>query len=375
MHQLHSRAAASLSLPPRSYIYSLVASPSSPGKHLAATASDDSLRVFDRETLRLVSTPSTKAHSGVTSLKEYRDVNGSGYLATAGRDGAVRLWDIRAKGGAAPAVELSTENGRAILSLECDPATNTIVSGTELAQSQAVVALWDVRSPKQPKREFIESHNDDVTELQFHPTRRHVLLSGSTDGLVNIYDTTIADEDDVLLQVINHGSIHRAGFLSDNTVYALSHDEVFSIHPVTDPDSESTANDPSPIHFGDVRQLLSCQYVVQILPSSQGSYLAAGDTSNPRLDLFPLIPATKWDIDRSTVWRLPGGHGPEIIRTVYMDEESKTLFTGAEDGFVRAWVESSASTESTAESKPKLKSEHREKKKKKQREERRYKPY
>lgn len=158
-------------------------------------------------------------------------------------------------------------------------------------------------------------------QLQFHPTRRHVLLSGSTDGLVNIYDTTIADEDDVLLQVINHGSIHRAGFLSDNAVYALSHDEVFSIHPVTDPDSESTANDPSPIHFGDVRQLLSCQYVVQILPSSQGSFLAAGDTNNPRLDLFPLVSTTKWDIDRSNVWRLPGGHGPEIIRTVYLDEE------------------------------------------------------
>lgn len=40
-----------------------------------------------------------------------------------------------------------SENGRAILSLECDPATNTIVSGTELAQSQAVVALWYSHSP------------------------------------------------------------------------------------------------------------------------------------------------------------------------------------------------------------------------------------
>jgi hypothetical protein len=89
---------------------------------------------------------------------------------------------------------------------------------------------------------------------------------------------TITDEDDALLQVINHGSIHHAGFLSEQAVFALSHDEVFSVHPITNPDSDE-ANDPTPIQFGDLRQPLNCEYVVQTLTGPQGTYLAAGNTT------------------------------------------------------------------------------------------------
>jgi len=32
---------------------------------------------------------------------------------------------------------------------------------------------------------YVDSHNDDVTEVQFHPTDPNGLLSGSTDGLIN----------------------------------------------------------------------------------------------------------------------------------------------------------------------------------------------
>lgn len=100
------------------------------------------------------------------------------------------------------------------------------------------------------------------------------MLSGSTDGLVNIYNTDITDEDEALVQVINHGSVHHAGFLSERTIYALSHDEVFSIHPATDPEEE--AQEPNPVQFGDLRQPLGCEYIAQLCIGSQGPYVAAG---------------------------------------------------------------------------------------------------
>ena len=53
-----------------------------------------------------------------------------------------------------------------------------------------------------------------TAKLRFHPGSDNFLLSGSTDGLVNILDTRIADEDEVVIQAVNHGSIHHAGFLS-----------------------------------------------------------------------------------------------------------------------------------------------------------------
>ncbi|KAL1962535.1 hypothetical protein VTN77DRAFT_9410 [Rasamsonia byssochlamydoides] len=392
MHTLQAAASSSLSLPAGSYVYALAASPSSESGAFAAISSDDSLRVFDGQTLKLLSLAAPKTHGqgGVTCLKEYRENStGSahGLLATAGRDGAVRLWDVRAGHGSGnAAVEMKTAKNAPILSLACHGATNTVVAGTELMSSQASVVFWDVRSPKEIRHQLVESHNDDVTELQFHPTRDNVLLSGSTDGLVNIYDTTVTDEDDALLQVINHGSIHRAGFLSEKAVYALSHDEVFSIHPITDPDSNNAEKDPSPIQFGDLRQPLKCEYVVQTLANNQGIFLAAGNATEKRLDLFPIISNPKWQFDHSNIWRLPGAHGEEIVRTVYLDEQSRTIFTGGEDGFVRAWKPKEAETESTEVGGDREMREQRDqgatpvkpgprKEKKKHKEEKRYKPY
>lgn len=100
------------------------------------------------------------------------------------------------------------------------------------------------------------------------------MLSGGTDGLVNIYNTDITDEEDALLQVINHGSIHHAGFLPGEAIYALSHDEVFSIHPQTTPDEDAV--EPPPVLFGDLRPALDCNYVISMWKGSQGWFAAVG---------------------------------------------------------------------------------------------------
>ena len=105
-----------------------------------------------------------------------------------------------------------------------------------------------------------------MTEVRFHPTLPRCLLSGSTDGLVNIYDTAISDEDDALVQVQNHGSsINHAGFLSDSDFFALSHDETFSVYHLNEP--ENSTNEPSQTAFGDLRPTLDCEYVVDVIPS------------------------------------------------------------------------------------------------------------
>ncbi|KAL5362161.1 WD domain protein [Aspergillus floccosus] len=329
MHTLQATASSSLSLAEGNYIYAIAAA--SPGS-FAAISSDDSLRVFDAAGLAHVSVVAADTHTGVTSLRSY-SVDQQ-LLATGGRDGKVKLWDLRS-GKNSAVMEVETSKEAPVLSIACCPQTNSLVAGTELVSSQAIVQFWDVRSPGQPRLQYVESHNDDVTELQYHPTRPDILLSGSTDGLVNIYNTTIADEDDALVQVINHGSVHHAGFLTEKTIYALSHDEVFSIHPATDPDEQT--QEPDPVQFGDLRQPLNCEYIAQLCIGSQGPYIAAGNKMDKRLDLIPLVADPTWRFDQENLWRLPGGHGEEIVRSVYLDEQSQSVFTGGEDGFVRVW--------------------------------------
>lgn len=119
-------------------------------------------------------------------------------------------------------------------------------------------------------------------QVQYHPTQANLLLSGSTDGLVNIYDASISDEEDALYQVINHGSsIHHAGFLGDLEIYALSHDETLSVHRLADP-NENT-EEPAPTVFGDLREKLKCEYVVEVLQSSTGAVIGAGSHRYTRL--------------------------------------------------------------------------------------------
>ena len=127
---------------------------------------------------------------------------------------------------------------------------------------------------QQVRWKAVESHNDDITDITFHPMHPNRLLSGSTDGLISIFDTTIHDEEDALVQVINHGSVHKAGYLAEDAVYALSHDEHFSVHPVNTADEEAV--EPAPIVFGDVREKLGCDYVINVMVTGQGPLMATG---------------------------------------------------------------------------------------------------
>ena len=93
MRAAHVLADASLSLPPDSYIYSILET-NDRASTLAAISSDDSLRIFSPETLQLVSGGTLeKVHEGVTCVRALGD-NGHA-LATAGRDGLVHGWDQR----------------------------------------------------------------------------------------------------------------------------------------------------------------------------------------------------------------------------------------------------------------------------------------
>lgn len=107
-----------------------------------------------------------------------------------------------------------------------------------------------------------------MTDLSFNPSNPHLLLSGSTDGLVNVYDTRIPDEEDLTLQTCNvDASIHRAAWLSPTEVAALSHDERCALYDV----SEEHANGDAVHDFGDLRSVLDCQYVADITPKMDGT--------------------------------------------------------------------------------------------------------
>ncbi|KAL8896535.1 MAG: hypothetical protein Q9192_003036 [Flavoplaca navasiana] len=146
----------------------------------------------------------------------------------------------------------------------------------------------------------------------------------NTDGLVNLFDTSVTDEDDALIQIFNHGSsISHSGFLSDHEIYALSHDEIFSIYGTTGYDQ---AEAPIPTcALGDLRPHLQCEYVVDLISSeSTGPVLGAANTLH-----------------------LPHAHGEEIVRSLCFSRDGNTIFTAGEDGLIKVWRSSEESADTT----------------------------
>lgn len=134
------------------------------------------------------------------------------------------------------------------------------------------------------------------------------------------------DEDDALIQVFNHGSsINHANFLSDSQLYALSHDENFSIYQLDKPDG-SPVEDLAANAMGDLREPLQCEYVVDCIASYGGgqAVLGAGSHSKNQLDLVPIVSAGSeiWTFDPSNSVSLVGGHGEEIVRSMFFDHEA-----------------------------------------------------
>ncbi|KAL9600934.1 MAG: hypothetical protein Q9219_002869 [cf. Caloplaca sp. 3 TL-2023] len=152
------------------------------------------------------------------------------------------------------------------------------------------------------------------------------------DGLVNLYDTTITDEDDALIQVFNHGSsIAHAGFLSHQKVYALSHDECLSIYDTGDSHQDDAQNLTQ--SFGDLRPQLQHEYIVDLV-----NYLV------------PLRPQSIWILDKLEAIRLSGAHGEDIVRSVCFGDDGNTIYTGGEDGLIKAW-RASGENETASQSK------------------------
>ncbi|KAL8960663.1 MAG: hypothetical protein Q9193_002675 [Seirophora villosa] len=316
--------AASPPLKPDTYIYEVIPF----GDRLVSISSDDSLRLIEPQTLQHLP-GCTSVHDGVTCLKPIQDRG----VLTAGRDGVVKCTDLRTK---KTVQEISKGTSLIRTDWRCHRKFIGLAARTELTSAQATVTL-DSRAAQQPLLQYIESHNDDVTELSFHPSSSSILLSGSTDGLINLYDTTITDEDDALTQVLNHGSsIAHAGFLSDHEVYGLSHDEIFCIFDTNDiPQGEAYESAHA---FGDLRPQLHCEYLVDLVRSdSTAPVFAAGSHSARHLDLISLERLPRWSFNTSNAVRLPGAHGEEIVRSMCFSGDGNAIFTGGEDGIIRAW--------------------------------------
>lgn len=78
-------------------------------------------------------------------------------------------------------------------------------AGTDEIRGDVYQLFFEIRERKLMGG-FYESHDEDVTSVSFHPTNPDLLATGSTDGLINIWDVQKESEDDALKYTLNTNS-------------------------------------------------------------------------------------------------------------------------------------------------------------------------
>ncbi|CDH52076.1 wd repeat-containing protein 89 [Lichtheimia corymbifera JMRC:FSU:9682] len=295
-------------------------------QYAMASCSDSTVRLYDLATLQ----PATalRQQKVLTKMQLYNDST----LFTSSVDGTLVRWDLRT---AQPVQTLTYSKPISAFDINCNDTMAVVGTSDYDKYANGELVFFDTRQSS-ILHKFVESHLDDITEIQCHPSMPARLLSSSTDGIINYYDVTDFDEEEDILAVVDAGSsIQRMGFFGPDAeyVYSLTHTETFLLH---------TLEGDLICDFGDVRSFDSNQveYAIDCSydPVSQRFYLITGNNSGD----VQLLHVNVGQVQHCQTLKAPGGH-TDIVRAVYWNHHSQSILTGGEDGRMCAWQGASSS--------------------------------
>lgn len=111
-------------------------------------------------------------------------------------------------------------------------------AGTEQIGQDSYLLFVDARKQSETGG-YWESHSEDICAVRFHPTNPDRLASGSTDGLINVFDLTQTTEDDALDHCMNTESSvqtlnwHRSD-VDDELLSCITHVNDLHIYDVNE---------------------------------------------------------------------------------------------------------------------------------------------
>lgn len=98
-----------------------------------------------------------------------------------------------------------------------------LCAGTEPLNHDVYLLFFDVRQSS-IMGSYCDGHDDDITQVKFHPTNPDSMMTGSVDGLINLYDISKTNEEDALngclntessVQTINwHKNVYDKNFIT-----------------------------------------------------------------------------------------------------------------------------------------------------------------
>lgn len=264
----------------------------------------------------------------------------SNLLYTGSSDCNIKLWDLRTSSDCAlQFIDNSAKQGenKPLLSFDLSANNRVLCGGTELYENDAFLLFWDIRNAK-ILGGYWESHTDDVTTVLFHPTDSNKLASGSTDGLVNIYDLRETNEDDALLNSLNtNSSVEQIQWYGPNFEGLCSVTHTVDMQ-LWDVEEATTIKE---FKRDEIAQSMKRK-------SSEHCYVASTHYSNENNELL-LLTGSNWNKGecvralgvRNNETLFPSfklENNKQRIRASWMDNYNKLLITGGEQSILSVWT-------------------------------------
>ncbi|KAK5980613.1 WD40 repeat domain containing protein [Trichostrongylus colubriformis] len=190
---------------------------------------------------------------------------------------------------------------------EVDPTTNP-----------HVISVFDLRKCTDPVLTIKESHSDSINTMAFMRDGQH-LISGGSDGLLNIFNTSCSKEDEALQSTCSVGSsINRVGCLSKRLIYACTDDNKCSVF---------VPNAPDDVDYLFMRNGTEGRFLVDALKGGVDERPVALVECDPEGTLY--VRTVSKDGKHSEVVMEWKGH-TDIVRSAAFN--NRVLVTGGEDG-------------------------------------------
>ncbi|XP_011311008.1 WD repeat-containing protein 89 [Fopius arisanus] len=267
-------------------------------------------------------------------------------LYTATRDGHITACDLRAKGKVVADMTDGPMDGKLkpLASFDISSDDKLIAAGTEHVGGDAFILFWDIRcssvnnSRSESRKNdllggYWESHMDDVTSLAFHPAKANTLASGSTDGLINVFDLKMPTEDSALTYSLNtESSVDRLGWLEDDHIWCTTHTHCLQLWECEDA-TPYGKYDRTSIAANFMNENPDSCYLVRVhrSASSEDPFLLTGSTvkGDHLHGLTVTSEGMKWCSDFTG--------NKQLVRDSWYHAKSGWLITGGEGGIINLW--------------------------------------
>lgn len=212
-----------------------------------------------------------------------------------------------------------------------------ICAGSDELNHDVYLLFFDIRE-RRLMGGFFESHQEEVTDVKFHPTNPDIIASGSTDGLINIFDCKKESEDDALKYCLNTGdSVAKLKWHHQDKLSCITNTNELHLYDVEEQDLLKKWDRATITDAIKRKSVIDCNLVDcynygtdEMMCLTTSNYNKGECLRSIKFD----------DKSLSPVGNFSGNS--QIIRASLFNEEENVFFTFGENAIISVWKESDA---------------------------------